>query len=47
MNTATKIIELVDIHGWSLSAAKAEYKKLTGEVIKARSKDELISKLNA
>lgn len=45
MDTTKNIIELIDVYGWSLSAAKAEFKKLTGKAIKARSKDEFINKL--
>lgn len=45
MDTTKNIIKLIDVYGWSLSAAKAEFKKLTGKAIKARSKDEFINKL--
>lgn len=42
---AKRVCDLVDLHGWSLSAAKAEYKRLTGFSVKARSKDDFIAKL--
>ncbi len=45
INPAAMVIELVDVHGWTLAGAKAKYKKLTGITITARSKDELVSKL--
>lgn len=43
---AREVIELVDVHGWSLKQAKA-YLSNRGLTIKARSKDELVSKLQA
>lgn len=43
--SAKYVCELIDLHGWSLNAAKAEYKRLTGATVKARSKDEFIAKL--
>ncbi|UIW12695.1 MAG: hypothetical protein [Enterobacter phage ENC19] len=42
-----EICELVDVYGWSLGAAKAEAKSRLEVVIKARSKDEFVTKLQA
>jgi hypothetical protein len=41
---AREVIEMIDVYGWKLSQAKAHLAK-RGMVIKARSKDELVSKL--
>lgn len=38
---AKEVADLIDIEGWSVSKAKAEFKKRTGIVIKGRSKDEV------
>lgn len=41
-----EICELVDVYGWSLGAAKAAAKSRLGVVVKARSKDDFVAKLN-
>ncbi|AUV57141.1 hypothetical protein FDJ47_gp27 [Enterobacter phage Ec_L1] len=43
---ALEVADLVDVHGWSLSAAKAEFKSRTGGVVKsANSKDKFTNAL--
>lgn len=46
IHASKEIQEYVDVHGWKLSVAKAAFKNRTGLNITARSKDELIAKLN-
>lgn len=42
---AAEVADLVDIHGWTLSAAKAEFTKRTGGKVKSRSKDDFVNAL--
>ena len=42
---AKYLIHLLDVEGWTLSAVKAECKKISGLVIKARSKDMMVYEL--
>lgn len=42
---AAEVADLVDIYGWSLSAAKAEFSNRTGGKVKARSKDDFVNAL--
>ena len=42
---ANEVADLVDLHAWTLSAAKAELKKRAGCTVKARSKDDFVNAL--
>lgn len=42
---AGEVADLVDVHGWTLSAAKAEFLNRTGGKVKARSKDYFVNAL--
>ena len=42
---AVEVADLVDFHGWTLSAAKAEFYGRTGGKVKCRSKDEFVNTL--
>lgn len=42
---AAEIADLIDIEGWTASAAKASFKKRTGKEVKGRSKDDVSNAL--
>lgn len=42
---ASEIADLIDIEGWTVSAAKSQFKRRTGQEVKGRSKDEVSNNL--
>ena len=42
---AKEVADLVDVHNWTLAAAKAEFASRTGGKIKVRSKDDFVNVL--
>lgn len=44
---ASRAIEAIDVHGRSVGFAKSSFRKETGIEVKARNKDEMVTKLSA